>query len=109
VISFLDNSSEAKAFEKKPKSGTVSSESPKKDDELIVEPVEVKDEDDNGTPQQQGRGRSSSQYMESDAEPRGERHISFEEKLRAFKKQSEERLLHIKRSREAKIGKKKPR
>ena len=35
--------------------------------------------------------------------------MSFEEKLRAFKKQSEERLLHIKRSREAKIGKKKTR
>ncbi|MBU1023309.1 hypothetical protein KKB99_03375 [bacterium] len=34
---------------------------------------------------------------------------SFEEKMRSFKKQSEERLLHIRRSREAKIGKKRTR
>ena len=108
MISFLDNSSEAKAFEKKPKPETGSSENPKKDDELTESPVEL-EEVDIGGPQQQTRGRSSSPHMESDAEPRGERHISSEEKLRAFKKQSEERLLHIKRSREAKIGKKKPR
>jgi len=38
---------------------------------------------------------------------RGE--MSFEEKMRAFKKQSDERLHHIKRSREAKIGKKRTR
>lgn len=40
---------------------------------------------------------------------RDPRDMSFEEKLRSFKKQSEERLLHIKRSREAKISKKKTR
>jgi hypothetical protein len=37
---------------------------------------------------------------------RGDRPMTNEEKLRQYKKQSEERLLDIKRSREAKIGKK---
>jgi len=38
---------------------------------------------------------------------RGDRPLTNEEKLRLYKKQSEERLLDIKRSREAKVGKKK--
>lgn len=38
---------------------------------------------------------------------RGDRPLTNEDKLRMYKKQSEERLLDIKRSREAKVGKKK--
>ncbi|MCG3152152.1 MAG: hypothetical protein GEEBNDBF_01445 [bacterium] len=41
-------------------------------------------------------------FRRSKKEPR-----TFEEKLRAYKKQSQERLLDVKRSREAKLGGKK--
>lgn len=46
-----------------------------------------------------GRGRSG----------RGDRPMTAEEKFRAYKRQSDERLLDIKRSRENKIGKKRKR
>jgi hypothetical protein len=52
------------------------------------------------------RGPDSGHFQRSD---RSRHEPSFEEKMRSFKKQSEERLLHIKRSRENKIGKKKVR
>jgi predicted RNA-binding protein with RPS1 domain len=52
------------------------------------------------------RGQDGGHYQRSD---RSRHEPSFEEKMRSFKKQSEERLLHIKRSRENKIGKKKTR
>ena len=54
---------------------------------------------DRGDRRYGGRGRS----------PRSDRPMTNEEKLRAYKRQSEDRLLDIKRSKENKIGKKRKR
>jgi len=113
VISFLEKSPEAKEkpTEKKARQETSSSREP--DEKVEVEPSsERRDDKDNGSSrgaQRSTHGHSSHHDTWSGSENRDERNMSFEEKLRAFKKQSEERLLHIKRSREAKIGKKKVR
>jgi len=58
---------------------------------------EIPEPDDND-------GRGLPDFRRRKKEPR-----TFEEKLRAYKKQSQERLLDLKRSREAKIGGKKGR
>lgn len=63
--------------------------------------------DDQKTDRHDDRGRDSRGGGSRPERSRGE--PSFEEKMRSFKKQSEERLLHIRRSREAKIGKKRTR
>lgn len=49
-------------------------------------------------------GRGLPDFRRRKKEPR-----TFEEKLRAYKKQSQERLLDVKRSKEAKLGGKKAR
>lgn len=71
-------------------------------DEPDIEAVSAEDQGDD----QSDHGPDGGHFQRSDR-PRHE--PSFEEKMRSFKKQSEERLLHIKRSRENKIGKKKVR
>jgi predicted RNA-binding protein with RPS1 domain len=113
VISFLEKSSEAKEKPSTRKTKPEMSSSRNLNEEVGVEPISEKtDEADNGsmrTSQRGGRSESYRHEMWSEQESREDRNMSFEEKLRAFKKQSEERLLHIKRSREAKIGKKKVR
>jgi len=52
-----------------------------------------------------GGGYSGGRYSGSRGDGES-RYLSNDEKLKIYKKQSEERLLDIKRSREAKIGKK---
>lgn len=85
-------------------------ESSKKDDESSRKDDESSKKDDESSrrdDRQDSRdGRRGGGYRHERG-ARGE--MSFEEKMRAFKKQSDERLHHIKRSREAKIGKKRTR
>jgi hypothetical protein len=98
-----DNSdSDAESSKRDDDSSRRDDESSRKDDE----PSRRDDEPSRRDDRQESRdGRRGGYRHERGA--RGE--MSFEEKMRAFKKQSDERLHHIKRSREAKIGKKRTR
>lgn len=113
MIGFLEKGSEAKektSF-KKTRQEMTSSEGSKEEVRAELDTSEQNVDSDNGSMRSARRSSHESSHRDvwMDHDSREERNVSFEEKLRSFKKQSEERLLHIKRSREAKIGKKKMR
>jgi len=85
-----------------------------KDQVAVEKPVEsdAHDGDDSDGDHRRGdRGgdRGDRRYGGRGRSPRGDRPMTNEEKLRAYKRQSEDRLLDIKRSKENKIGKKRKR
>lgn len=96
----------------------VNEQSSKEPDNVEVVKVE-KTDDGNSTKEEQSDPTEKSSPKDDRHEGRDNRRgggrygnrgeMSFDEKMRAFKKQSDERLHHIKRSREAKIGKKRTR
>jgi len=96
---------------KSPDGGEKAAEdTPKKEIEISGDGAEAKPTDGKPPPKDRrpsgdGGGRGQGSYHYSDrSRPMGD-----DEKLKRYKKQSEERLLDIKRSREAKIGKRRGR
>ena len=65
-----------------------------------TKPLEASKKEETGKAEEPKRAEEKAQKKEK------EKPLSNEDKLRLYKRQSEERLLDIKRSREAKVGKK---
>ena len=91
-------------------------DSSKRDDDSSRRDDESSRRDDESSRRDDDSSRRDDRQDSRDGRRGGQRHdrgargeMSFEEKMRSFKKQSDERLHHIKRSREAKIGKKRTR